>query len=171
MIYFLTNNTLIFTLLFLRYANHPSLLGIELLNEPSAPAVPLDVLASFYRRGYEIVRNYSSTAYVIMCQRIGNTDPMELFQANIGVSNIVVDLHYYNLFDPFFNNFNALENIQFIFKSRAPQLQALNSLNGPLVFVGTLTWLKIYFFFTSLEKLITSHKPILFYYPFKSWAN
>ncbi|OAY85303.1 putative glucan 1,3-beta-glucosidase A, partial [Ananas comosus] len=119
-----------------RYANHPSLLGIELLNEPSAPAVPLDVLASFYRRGYEIVRNYSSTAYVIMCQRIGNTDPMELFQANIGVSNIVVDLHYYNLFDPFFNNFNALENIQFIFKSRAPQLQALNSLNGPLVFVG-----------------------------------
>nr|CAD1825139.1 unnamed protein product [Ananas comosus var. bracteatus] len=122
-----------------RYANYPSLLGIELLNEPSAAAVPLDVLVSYYARGYQIVRNYSPTVYVIFCQRIGNADPMELYQANIGVSNTVVDLHYYNLFDPYFDDLNATENIQFIYKSRMPQVQALNSANGPLVFVGEWT--------------------------------
>ncbi|CAL5323784.1 unnamed protein product [Camellia sinensis] len=118
------------------YAKHPALLGIELLNEPSAANVPLDILLSYYKQGYQIVRKYSSTAYVIVCQRIGNADPLELFQANIGSLNIVVDLHYYNLFDPFFVNLNTTDNIQFIFKSRQTQLQALNSANGPLIFIG-----------------------------------
>ncbi|CAL9127224.1 unnamed protein product [Musa textilis] len=119
-----------------RYANHPALLGIELLNEPSAAAVSLDLLVSYYTRGYHIVRNYSSTVYVIVCQRIGNADPMELYQANIGVSNIVIDLHYYNLFDPYFSNMDTTENIQYVFDKRVPQLQALNSANGPLVYIG-----------------------------------
>ncbi|XAR73448.1 Glucan 1,3-beta-glucosidase [Bertholletia excelsa] len=119
-----------------RYAKHPAFLGIELLNEPSAANVPLDTLVSYYNQGYQIVRNYSSTAYVIFCQRIGNADPFELYQANIGSINTVVDLHYYNLFDTFFVNLSAGENIQFIYKSRETQLQALNSANGPLVFIG-----------------------------------
>ncbi|KAL8475159.1 hypothetical protein ACS0TY_030806 [Phlomoides rotata] len=119
-----------------RYAKHPSLLGIELLNEPSVASVPLDVLVSYYKQGYQIVRKYSSTAYVIFCQRIGNADPLELYQANIGDSNTVLDLHYYNLFDTFFVNMSSLDNIQYIYKSRETQLQALNSANGPLVFIG-----------------------------------
>ncbi|KAJ1258621.1 hypothetical protein BS78_10G090000 [Paspalum vaginatum] len=119
-----------------RYGGHPSLLGIELLNEPSAATVPLDILVSYYMRGYQIVRNHSSTAYVILCQRIGNADPIELFQAGIGLSNVVVDLHYYNLFDPYFASMNSTQNVEFIYKMRAPQLQALKGVNGPLVFVG-----------------------------------
>jgi len=119
-----------------RYGGHPSLLGIELLNEPSAATVPLDVLVSYYMRGYQIVRNHSSTAYVILCQRIGNADPIELFQAGIGLSNVVVDLHYYNLFDPYFATMNSTQNIEFIYKMRAPQLQDLKTMNGPLVFIG-----------------------------------
>ncbi|ERM95364.1 hypothetical protein AMTR_s00008p00195760 [Amborella trichopoda] len=119
-----------------RYAKHPSLLGIELINEPSASEVPIDVLISYYSKGYEIVRNYSSTAYVILCQRIGNVDPLELYHANIGFSNVVLDLHYYNLFDNFFSNMTAEANIEFIYESRLAQVQALNSANGPLVFVG-----------------------------------
>ncbi|CAK9171957.1 unnamed protein product [Ilex paraguariensis] len=70
-----------------RYAKHPALLGIELLNEPSSATVPLDILVSYYKQGYQIVRKYSSTAYVIFCQRIGNTDPFELYQANLGSIN------------------------------------------------------------------------------------
>lgn len=119
-----------------RYAKHPALLGIELLNEPSAASVPLDILVSYYRQGYEVVRKYSSSAYVIMCQRIGNADPLELYQANIGSHNIVVDLHYYNLFDTFFVNMSSVDNIQFIYQSREAQLKALNGSNGPLVFIG-----------------------------------
>ncbi|KAM0012709.1 putative glucan 1,3-beta-glucosidase [Helianthus debilis subsp. tardiflorus] len=119
-----------------RYATHPALLGIELLNEPSAATVPLDTLISYYKQGYQIIRKYSSTAYVIICQRIGNADPIELYNANIGPSNLVLDLHYYNLFDSYFVNKTPAENIQFIFNNRQPQLQALNDLNRPLVFIG-----------------------------------
>lgn len=126
----------IFFFLSCRYGKHPSLLGIELLNEPSAALVPLDTLVSYYKQGYDIVRKYSSTAYVIICQRIGNADPMELYQANIGSHNLVVDLHYYNLFDPFFDHLSPSDNIEVIYKSRQTQLQALNAANGPLVFVG-----------------------------------
>ncbi|KAH0996115.1 hypothetical protein GBA52_019979 [Prunus armeniaca] len=119
-----------------RYARHPALLGIELLNEPSAATVPLDILVSYYNQGYQTVRKHSSTAYVIVCQRIGNADPLEVYHANIGSRNLVVDLHYYNLFDNFFVNMSAVDNIQFIYKSRETQLEALNSANGPLVFIG-----------------------------------
>ncbi|KAG0477991.1 hypothetical protein HPP92_012710 [Vanilla planifolia] len=119
-----------------RYANNPALLGIELLNEPSASSIPIDVLVSYYRSGYQIIRKYSSTVYVIVCQRIGNADPMELFQASIGDENVVVDVHYYNLFDAFFANLNPIQNIQFIYDSRRTQLQTLDSANGPLLFVG-----------------------------------
>ncbi|OWM82176.1 hypothetical protein CDL15_Pgr001750 [Punica granatum] len=119
-----------------RYGRHPALLGIELLNEPSAATVPLDTLVSYYKKGYDIVRKYTSSAYVILCQRIGNADPLELYQANMWSHNVVVDLHYYNLFDTFFANLSSVDNIEFIYKSREPQLRALNSANGPLVFIG-----------------------------------
>lgn len=119
-----------------RYVDNPSFLGIELLNEPSAGAVPLDTLVSYYKRGYKIVRSYSETAYVIFCQRIGNADPMELYQADLGPTNTVVDLHYYNLFDPYYEKLNATDNIRFVYKDRLPQVQALNGANGPLVFIG-----------------------------------
>jgi Cellulase (glycosyl hydrolase family 5) len=129
-----------------RYANHTALLGIELLNEPSAASVPLDTLISYYEKGYQIVRNYSSAAYVIMCQRIGNADPTELYQANIGSSNVVVDLHYYNLFDPYFVNLTGVQNIQYVYNNRAVQLETLDNANGPLVFIGNvILWLHAYF--------------------------
>ena len=119
-----------------RYAKHPALLGIELLNEPSAASVTLDILLSYYQQGYRIVRKYSPTAFVIVCQRIGNADPLELFQANIGSTNIVVDLHYYNLFDTFFVNLSSAQNIDYIYKSREAQLRQLANASGPLLFIG-----------------------------------
>ncbi|KAK3002246.1 hypothetical protein RJ639_022410, partial [Escallonia herrerae] len=119
-----------------QYSKHPAMLGFELLNEPSAAEVPLDVLVSFYKQGYHMIRKYSSAAYVIICQRIANVDPFELYQADIGSFNIVVDLHYYNLFDATFVNMSVEANIQYIFKSRETQLKALNRANGPLVFIG-----------------------------------
>lgn len=125
-----------FFLFLCRYGKHPALLGIELLNEPSADLVPFDTVVSYYKQGYDIVRKYSSTAYVIICQRIGKADPMELYEANIGSHNLVVDLHYYNLFDPFFDHLSPSENIEVIYKNRQTQIQALNSANGPLVFIG-----------------------------------
>ncbi|KAL5706965.1 hypothetical protein ACHQM5_025070 [Ranunculus cassubicifolius] len=77
-----------------RYAKNPALLGISFLNNPNASLIPLDVLVSYYSKGYQIVRNYSSTAYVIITQRIGNTDPKELIRANISSTNLVLEIHF-----------------------------------------------------------------------------
>lgn len=106
------------------------------MNEPSAAGVSLDILVSYYQKGYQTVRKYSPTAYVIVCQRIGNADPLELYQANIGFTNVVVDLHYYNLFDTFFVNMSSAQNVDYVYKSREAQLQQLNNASGPLLFIG-----------------------------------
>lgn len=120
-----------------RYAAHPALLGIELLNEPRSPAVSLNNVTAYYSRGYDIVRKYSSSAYVIMCNRIGPADPKELFQMNNGLSRTVVDVHYYNLFDDAtFKNMTVQQNIDYIKTTRAQTVQSLVSANGPLIFVG-----------------------------------
>ena len=96
----------------------------------------MDTLVSYYQQGYQTVRKYSSTAYVIVCQRIGNADPLELYRVNIGSTKVIVDLHYYNLFDTVFINMNSTQNIDIIYKSREAQLQQLNNASGPLIFIG-----------------------------------
>ncbi|RZC64382.1 hypothetical protein C5167_008073 [Papaver somniferum] len=122
-----------------KYGSSPALLGIQLLNEPKAPEVPLNTLLDYYSKGYNIVRNYSATAYVIMCQLIG-ADPSELYHAiaNMGLSNVVVDVHFYNFYQSKFDTMSPAENIQFIKESRKAQVDSLNIANrdGPLVFIG-----------------------------------
>ncbi|MCL7049224.1 hypothetical protein MKW94_008092, partial [Papaver nudicaule] len=120
-----------------KYGSDPALLGIELLNEPT-PKVDLDILKKYYKDGYDIVRKYSSTAYVLMCQRIGE-NPEGLYRAiaNMGLSNVVIDSHYYNLFfDQGFKNMSPQDNIDFIYRERKPKIESLNDANGPLVFIG-----------------------------------
>eukprot|EP01018_Ginkgo_biloba_P020258 Gb_00975 [translate_table: standard] len=121
-----------------RYAANSALLGIEPLNEPRAPTVPLDKLSTYYKNSYDTVRKHSSTAYVLMCNRIGPADPKELFQMNIGLSRTVVDVHYYNLYDDStFKSKTVQENIDYINNERANTLQSLISVqNGPLIYVG-----------------------------------
>lgn len=120
-----------------RYAAHPALLGIELLNEPRSSGISLNNLTAYYTQGYNIVRKYSSSAYVIMCNRIGPVDPKELFQINNGLFRTVVDVHYYNLFDDStFKHMTVQQNIDYIKNTRAQTLQSLVSANGPLIFVG-----------------------------------
>ncbi|RZC46934.1 hypothetical protein C5167_039882 [Papaver somniferum] len=118
-----------------RYGYHPALLGIELLNEPHSPEVPLDKLLKYYRDGYDIVRKHSP-AYVIMSQVIGPGDPADIYKANTGKSKVVLDLHYYNLYDSYFENISTQENIDFLYRNRKSQMDSLNAADGPLVFIG-----------------------------------
>lgn len=124
-----------------RYASNSALLGIELLNEPRAPGVPVDTLQTYYKRGYDTVRKHSSSAYVIMCNRIGGpADAKELFDINNGLTNTVVDVHYYNLYDDStFKSMSVQQNIDYINNNRATILQSLTSANGPLIYVGEWT--------------------------------
>ncbi|CAL5386124.1 unnamed protein product [Camellia sinensis] len=62
-----------------RYANNPRVYAVELMNEPLSPGASLDSLNKYYSAGYNVVRKNSSTAYVIMSNRLGAIDPQELF--------------------------------------------------------------------------------------------
>ncbi|KAI3852318.1 hypothetical protein MKX03_018963 [Papaver bracteatum] len=125
-----------------KYRNDSALLGIDLLSEPHSPDVPFKTLQKYYNDGYNILRKHSATAYVIMCQLTSdngaNPDPAVLYNANTGKgkSNIVVDLHYYNLNPSIFNNMSLQENINYLYATRKTQIKSLNVANGPLVFIG-----------------------------------
>lgn len=118
-----------------RYANDAAFFGFELLNEPGASVVPLNVLEYYYTWGYETVRKYSATAYVIMCQRIGaNFD--ELVNT-LPADKVVLDIHCYNLFNSaLFNQTTPQWNIDFVYNDRLSLVHSLNTAGNALIFVG-----------------------------------
>ncbi|KAI6699616.1 hypothetical protein NL676_013940 [Syzygium grande] len=122
-----------------RYGNHPALVAIELMNEPLAPGIKLEDLIKYYRLGYEAVRRHTPDAYVILSNRIGPADPQELLEFAGGLSRVVIDVHYYNLFDPKFKQWNLQQNIDYIYNDRASDLSKVTPANGPLSFVGEWT--------------------------------
>ncbi|KAK2439832.1 putative glucan 1,3-beta-glucosidase A [Trifolium repens] len=118
-----------------RYGNHPNLGGIELMNEPQG--VNLDSLKKYYKAGYDAVRKYSPNAYVIMSNPLdGNSKDLLSFVS--GFNNVVLDVHYYNLFWDGFNNMNAQQHIDFIRNDRSSDLRGVSSTNA-LSFVGEWT--------------------------------
>ncbi|KAL3721693.1 hypothetical protein ACJRO7_034089 [Eucalyptus globulus] len=121
-----------------RYGNHPALVAIELMNEPQAPGVTYKDLTKYYQLGYEAVRSHTSNAYVIMSNRLA-ADSQELLQFVRGLSRVVIDLHYYNLFDPMFQQWSLQQNIDYIYNERASDLSNVTPANGSLSFVGEWT--------------------------------
>ncbi|KAF5955444.1 hypothetical protein HYC85_008300 [Camellia sinensis] len=119
-----------------RYANNPTFYAVELINEPLSPGASLDSLNKYYSAGYNVVRKYSSTAYVIMSNRLGAIDPQELFPIASSLEGSVIDIHYYNLFSNSFNNMSVQQNIDFIYNNRSAQLNQVTTSNGPLTFIG-----------------------------------
>ncbi|KAF8411497.1 hypothetical protein HHK36_004049 [Tetracentron sinense] len=123
-----------------RYANHPSLAAIELMNEPLAPGVTFENLNKFYKAGYQAVRKYTPSAYVILSARLGPANPTEFLSLAKSLNHVVIDVHYYNLFSDTFKNMNNVQqNIDYIYNDRAAQLSAVTPSNGPLSFVGEWT--------------------------------
>ncbi|VAI27557.1 unnamed protein product [Triticum turgidum subsp. durum] len=119
-----------------RYAKSPSLLAVELMNEPLAPGVSLESLKTYYRDGYNAVRKHSSDAYVIMSNRLSSPDPTELLGLAGGLPGSVIDVHYYALFNNMFDTFTVQQNIEFIKTNYSSDLSIVTRENGPLTFVG-----------------------------------
>ncbi|TKV94074.1 hypothetical protein SEVIR_9G270200v4 [Setaria viridis] len=120
-----------------RYANNTALLAVELLNEPLAPGTTLPSLTKYYQDGYNAVRRYTPTAYVIMSNRLQIADQKELLQFASGFPGAVLDVHYYNLFDSKFENLTVEQNIDFVRNNRSADLATITNQNGrPLTFVG-----------------------------------
>ncbi|KAK9166621.1 hypothetical protein Scep_001812 [Stephania cephalantha] len=118
------------------YARNPALLAVELLNEPRAPGVSLDSLVKYYKAGYDAVRKHSSTAYVVMSNRLSASDSRELFPLASGLRGSVIDVHYYNIFSSTFDTMTVQENIDFIYNNRSAELNSITTSNGPLTFIG-----------------------------------
>ncbi|GJN35711.1 hypothetical protein PR202_gb24513 [Eleusine coracana subsp. coracana] len=119
-----------------RYAKSPSLFAVELMNEPHAPHASLESLTKYYRDGYNAVRKYSSTAYVVMSNRLSSGNPTELLQFASKYPGAVIDVHYYTMFNSMFDNFTVEQNIDFIKSNFSVELSAITTQNGPLSFVG-----------------------------------
>ncbi|EEC66827.1 hypothetical protein OsI_33272 [Oryza sativa Indica Group] len=120
-----------------RYANSPSLLAIELLNEPWGPDVPLEKLKKYYEDAYNVVRKYTAKAYVIMSNRLAGESNTELLDFASRFPGAVIDVHYYNLFnDDTFKNLNVEQNIEFVKNSRKAEFSNINKQKSPLTFVG-----------------------------------
>lgn len=109
---------------------------MELINEPLSPGVSLDTLSLYYKAGYEAVRKHSQTAYVVLSNRLGPSQPTELFTLASGFTKSVIDVHYYNLFSSIFDNLTVQQNIDYVNNNRSAQLSQLTTPNGPLIFVG-----------------------------------
>ncbi|KAG5541695.1 hypothetical protein RHGRI_021504 [Rhododendron griersonianum] len=121
-----------------RYAKHPSLYAVELLNEPLFPDVSLEKLTNYYRAGYYAVRNHSSTAYVLLSNRLGwnPADPRELLPISTELKGSVIDVHYYHMFMEIFKSMNLKQNVDYLYTNVSTELNQLSTPNGPLVFVG-----------------------------------
>ncbi|KAK1260583.1 hypothetical protein QJS04_geneDACA013321 [Acorus gramineus] len=122
-----------------RYASRPGLLAVELINEPLSPGVSLDSLTKYYKAGYDTVRKYTTSAYVVMSNRLGLMDPQELFPLASGLQGVVVDVHYYNLFSSIFYSMTVQQNIDYVYNNRTSELNYVTTANGPLTFVGEWT--------------------------------
>ncbi|CAA6664430.1 unnamed protein product [Spirodela intermedia] len=114
-----------------RYAGRPSLIAVELINEPRAEGVPFDKLKSYYQAGYDAVRRHTTTAYVIMSARL-SADDTEFIPFASSLDGTVLDVHYYHVYSIMFLGWTAQQNINYVYKDRASQLAALTKSNGGL---------------------------------------
>ena len=119
-----------------RYAKNPSLYAVELINKPLSPGVSQDSLTKYYSAVYNAVRKHSSTAYVVLSNQLGLIDSKELFPLANGFERWVIDVHYYNLYNKFFDTLNVQQNIDFINYDRSAHLSQVTTSNGPLISVG-----------------------------------
>eukprot|EP00271_Cylindrocystis_brebissonii_P018330 TRINITY_DN512_c0_g1_i1.p1 TRINITY_DN512_c0_g1~~TRINITY_DN512_c0_g1_i1.p1 ORF type:complete len:1246 (+),score=218.65 TRINITY_DN512_c0_g1_i1:278-4015(+) len=119
-----------------RYASSTAFFGIGLLNEPVSIAVNLDVLKQFYIDGYNVVRNHSHCAYVGMQPRVDG-DPYELdvFFTRQPFTNVVVDMHFFNVFNPDLQSMSFDETMTFVNTTRAEEIAEIQH-SGVKVLVG-----------------------------------
>jgi hypothetical protein len=107
------------------------------MNEPLAPGTSLASLMKYYRDGYHAVRRHSSTAYVVMSNRLGiGENTTELLEFAGAFPGSVLDVHYYTVFNSIFNNLTVDQNIDFIRTNFSGELSKVTTHNGPLTFVG-----------------------------------
>ena len=96
------------------------------MNEPHAPRVTLDNLKNYYKSRCDAMRKYTPSAYMILSNQLGNSDPKEQLSFAGNFNHVVIDMHYYNLYSDEFSNMNV----------QSYALKTVTTSNGPLSFVN-----------------------------------
>ena len=96
------------------------------MNEPHAPGVTLDNLKNYYKSRCDAMRKYTPSAYMILSNQLGNSDPKEQLSFAGNFNHVVIDMHYYNLYSDEFSNMNV----------QSYALKTMTTSNGPLSFVN-----------------------------------
>lgn len=118
-----------------------------------------DALKKYYKAGYEAVHRHvqRDDVYVIMSGRLIQNGATEMVDFASRFKKCVLDVHYYNLYDPKYESMSAGQNIDYVKTVRANHLNTLMRQNGALVFVGECRWADGLVLFTILLHIFTSY--------------
>ncbi|BFZ64090.1 hypothetical protein YB2330_005228 [Saitoella coloradoensis] len=82
-----------------KYANHPAVTSIELLNEPLGASLNMTVIKQFYEAGYGTIRQYSSDVDVVIHDAYVGLIEWEGFMNAPDYADVVLDTHIYQVFN------------------------------------------------------------------------
>jgi glucan 1,3-beta-glucosidase len=95
-----------------KYGQHPSLYGIELLNEPK-DVVPLEILQQFYQDAYVVLRKHLDPGVAVVFHDSFRSLSWKKFMQEPAFSNVILDTHLYQCFDDKAQGRTALEHLTF----------------------------------------------------------
>jgi len=114
-----------------RYAHHPGLGGISLLNEPQL-SVPAAMLLEYYQAGYEIVRKYNSPERVAVIAEAHPSVRLPEFHGRLKGANIITETHYYQMWEEFTRR-TVAENILFPLNRLLPRFLDFNRAGDQII--------------------------------------
>ncbi|HEV2695640.1 MAG TPA: cellulase family glycosylhydrolase [Verrucomicrobiae bacterium] len=95
-----------------KYGKHPSLYGIELLNEPK-DEVPLEILQQFYQDAYVVMRKHLDPGVAVVFHDSFRALAWKNFMQEPAFSNVILDTHLYQCFDEKAKGRTAMEHLTF----------------------------------------------------------
>lgn len=114
-----------------RYADHPALGGISLLNEPDND-IPASMLLEYYQAGYELVRKHCPERVAVIAEAHQNPR-LAQFHGKLKGTNIITDAHYYQCFWPEHKRLEIHEHIAFPLLRLIPRFQDFNHAGDMIV--------------------------------------
>jgi len=95
-----------------KYGRHPSLYGIELLNEPKFD-VSLEILQRFYQDAYVVLRKHLDPSVAVVFHDSFRAQAWKKFMQEPAFKNVILDTHLYQCFDDQAKGRTALQHLAF----------------------------------------------------------
>jgi glucan 1,3-beta-glucosidase len=114
-----------------KYGHHPSLCGIELLNEPK-DVVPLEILQQFYQDAYVVLRKHLDPSVAVVFHDSFRSLSWKKFMQEPAFNNVILDTHLYQCFDEKARARSALEHLAFAI-NRKEMLDEMQSEELPTI--------------------------------------